>query len=208
MDLTGDVESFALGSDVLETQASNVPGRGNRSKFRTVGVCLDGRGWTAQSRAASISDFTRYVGQVAALTLGDVVARTEEADESLYLDPGELGRWSRLKGAKRVDRIARSGHAYVFSEGAVAFPDPLDRPSRTVITSEGGKAASRSKHVIQAADGRLRRLTTEELEELNGFPRGFTAAGGVSDAQRAFLMGNALVSGLVAHIAGEMHPSR
>lgn len=82
----------------------------------------------------------------------------------------------------------------------MSFPDPLDRPARTIITAEGGSAASRFKHVVQANDGRLRRLLPEELETLNGFPRGFTALDGVSDTKRAFFMGNALVTGIVKRI--------
>lgn len=202
--LAGAVESFALGADVLATQEDYLPGRNNRSLFRSAGVCVDGRVWTAPARAAEFTDYTRFIGHAEPRTLGDVVAVTEDVEESFHINPNELGRWTRLKGAKRVDRVSRTGHAYVFSEGAVAFPDPLDRPSRTVITSEGGKAATRSKHVVRTADGRLRRLTPEELEELTGFPRGFTAVAGVRDTQRAFLMGNALVPGLVARIAHEM----
>jgi len=41
----------------------------------------------------------------------------------------------------------------------------------------------------------------EELEALNGFPRGHTAVAGASDVRRAFFMGNALVVGVVAAIA-------
>jgi hypothetical protein len=40
------------------------------------------------------------------------------------------------------------------------FPDPLDKPARTVITSEGGSTVSRTKHVVRDPDGHLRRLTT------------------------------------------------
>lgn len=86
----------------------------------------------------------------------------------------------------------------------MAFPDALDRASRTIITSEGGTAASRTKHAVRAADGRLRRLTPEELEELNGFPRRFTLLAGVNDIARARLMGNALITGVVACVAAAM----
>ncbi|MBS1945839.1 MAG: DNA cytosine methyltransferase, partial [Bacteroidetes bacterium] len=54
---------------------------------------------------------------------------------------------------------------------------------------------SRFKHVVRTADGRLRRLTPLELERLNMFPDDHTA--GLSPARRAFLMGNALVTGIV-----------
>jgi len=40
----------------------------------------------------------------------------------------------------------------------------------------------------------------EELEELNGFERGFTELEGVSDVRRSFFMGNALVVGIVTVI--------
>ena len=47
-------------------------------------------------------------------------------------------------------------------------------------------------------DGRHRRLTPIELERLNGFPDDWTD--GYSDSRRAFLMGNALVVGVVERI--------
>ncbi|WP_225936531.1 DNA cytosine methyltransferase [Caballeronia sp. NK8] len=82
----------------------------------------------------------------------------------------------------------------------MAFPDRHDTSSRTIITSEGGATATRTKHVVAISSRHLRRLLPEELEELNGFPRGFTEHLGVSDTKRAFLMGNALVVGLVTRI--------
>ena len=76
------------------------------------------------------------------------------------------------------------------------FPDLLDIPSRTIITGEGGKSPSRFKHVIQTKNG-LRRLIPIELERLNMFPDNFTEYENVSNSKRAFLMGNALVIGVV-----------
>ena len=38
------------------------------------------------------------------------------------------------------------------------FPDPLDKPSRTIITGEGGSSPSRFKHVIEVGS-KHRRLT-------------------------------------------------
>ena len=46
----------------------------------------------------------------------------------------------------------------MFSEGPIAFPDPLDRPGRTMLTSEG--TLNRSSHIINdKATGQLRILT-------------------------------------------------
>ena len=66
---------------------------------------------------------------------------------------------------------------------------------------------SRFKHVIQTEDGRYRRLTPVELERLNGFPDGWTRFSdeSISSAQRAFLMGNALVVGIVEQIGKEIY---
>ena len=103
-----------------------------------------------------------------------------------------------MKGAKKIERTAKTGFTYRFSEGAIAFPDPLDRPARTMLTSEG--TANRSSHVIaDPATGRLRRLTPEECERLNGFPPGWTDTG-MPERQRYFIMGNALVVPLVERI--------
>src|SRR5690606_18584485 len=63
---------------------------------------------------------------------------------------------------------------------------------------EGGRSPSRFKHVVMTPAGRLRRLVPQELERLNMFPDGHTE--GVPDGRRAFLMGNALVTGIVRRI--------
>ena len=47
---------------------------------------------------------------------------------------------------------------YAYSEGGMVFPEPLDKPSRTIITGEGGRSPSRFKHVILTKSGRYRRL--------------------------------------------------
>ena len=47
--------------------------------------------------------------------------------------------------------------------------DSVTFPSRTIITSEGGKSASRTKHLIKLVRGQ-RRLLPIELERLNMFP--------------------------------------
>ena len=90
------------------------------------------------------------------------------------------------------------------SEGGMPCPDPLGRPSRTIITGEGGSAPSRFKHVVKdPVDGRLRRLVPVELERLNMFPDGHTV--GQTAAKRAFFMGNALVCGVVTRIGNEIY---
>ena len=84
------------------------------------------------------------------------------------------------------------------------FPDSIDKPARTIITSEGGKGPDRCRHVIEDQTGRLRRLVPIELERLNMFPSNHTEMDGINNAKRAFLMGNALVCGIVTRIGREL----
>lgn len=203
-DLAGSVASFQVGESTYDTQSRYQPAADGKSLFANMGVIIGGRVWTATVKTPALTDFSRYTGHAKALALGDVVRCTTDVPESFYIDPMALGRWEYAKGAKCIPRVSATGLAYNFTEGAMSFPDSLEKPSRTVITSEGGAAASRTKHVVRAADGRLRRLTPDELEELNGFPRGFTLLEGVSDVVRARLMGNALVTGVVARIGMAM----
>lgn len=82
----------------------------------------------------------------------------------------------------------------------MTFPDALDKPSRTIITGEGGSGASRFKHVIKTKSGRYRRLLPLELERLDMFPDNHTKLDGISDGKRAFFMGNALVVGAIQKV--------
>jgi len=85
----------------------------------------------------------------------------------------------------------------------MVFPDDLNKPSRTIITSEGGASPSRFRHVITTKEG-LRRLTPLELERLNMFPDNFTKLETISNSKRGFLMGNALVVGVVNKIGSTL----
>ncbi len=86
----------------------------------------------------------------------------------------------------------------------MAYPDSLDKPSRTVVTAEIGKSVSRMRHIIEYEKGKYRRLIPLELERLNMFPDNWTEYEGISDSRRGFLMGNALVVGIVERLAGPL----
>ena len=109
---------------------------------------------------------------------------------------GHHEKWEYLKGAKKEKRTTKGGFTYNYSEGGMIYPDKLNKPSRTIITGEGGKSPSRFKHVIKTDRG-LRRLTPIELERLNMFPDDHTKLDGITDARRSFFMGNALVVGII-----------
>ncbi len=165
--------------------------------FKNAGVMCGHKVWTQD--VAPVSDAPRA-------TLGDVLQPDADVPEEFFIPESKLGdpddpapgTWRYLKGSKRELRRHRSGAEYVYTEGALPFPDPLDRPARTILTGEGGSAPSRFKHVVATTDGRYRRLTPVELERLNGFPDGWTE--GMSPNRRAFCMGNALVVGIVERI--------
>lgn len=52
----------------------------------------------------------------------------------------------RQKKKKRIDRVTKDRFKYIYAEGAVPFPDPLDRPGRTILTKE--PTLNRSTHVV------------------------------------------------------------
>ena len=135
--------------------------------------------------------------------LGDVLVDESAVPEEYFIQESQLEAWVRLKGAKREPRRTRGGFEYFYAEGAVAFPDPLDQPSRTILTGEGGSTPSRFKHVVRTPSGRWRRLTPVELERLNEFPDDWTNTG-MSDGRRAFCMGNALVVGPIRLVGREL----
>lgn len=132
------------------------------------------------------------------LTLGQLIVPDEYVPEEFFINDEEMKKWEYLKGSKSEKRVTKEGYEYNYSEGSMVFPDALDKPSRTIITGEGGASPSRFKHVIQTPSGRYRRLIPLELERLNMFPDNHTK--GASDLRRAFLMGNALVTGIVEGI--------
>lgn len=81
--------------------------------------------------------------------------------------------------------------------------DSYDKPARTMLTSEGG--FSRTTHIVRdKKTGRIRLLTAEETERIQGFPTGHTKWCKVGDDivemplnKRRFMMGNALVVDLI-----------
>jgi len=160
-----------------------------KNAFWESGYMIDGTYYTTRVIA-------NYDGEKT--TLGDILIDEKDVPKEFYIDKLELEKWQYQKGAKSFERTNKTtGHTYTYSEGKMSFPDGLDRASRTIITGEGGASASRFKHVVHV-NGKYRRLTPIELERLNMFPDNHTA--GVIDTKRAFLMGNALVIGIVERI--------
>jgi DNA (cytosine-5)-methyltransferase 1 len=192
--LRSGVKSFSIAFD--PDYLSNEFNWDKASKFENAGYYLKGKVFTGR---------VDYPEPESPATLGSVVIQNpSEIAEEFWIDPHKLDAWAETKVGGTKNRTHKlTGITYNYSEGSMSFPDRLDRPSRTIVTGEGGTSPSRFKHVIEQ-DGRHRRLTPVELEMLNGFPPNHTmldlSGKEISSTKRAFFMGNALVVGLVRMI--------
>ena len=118
--------------------------------------------------------------------------------EEFYLGEN-LEKWKFLKGAKKLLRTSKTGHQYNYAEGAIAFPDPLESPARTMLTSEA--SVNRSTHVIEDPQTKqLRLITPREAERIQGFEDDWTNTG-MTKRMRYFCMGNALVVPMITRMA-------
>jgi len=168
---------------------------GGTSPFANAGVFLGGVAYTRKVEAVPSKKHDN---------LKDVLVADALVPSEYWVPRERIPEWRYLKGAKSIQRThADSGGSYKYAEGSMAFPDSLERPSRTILTGEGGTSPSRFKHIIETPGG-MRRLLPVELERLSGFPDDWTRFLGsgkeASDSRRAFFIGNALVVGLVAMV--------
>ena len=125
------------------------------------------------------------------------IREQDKVDEKYYLKEN-IDKFNYLKGSKKIPRVSKTGMQYNYSEGKMSFPDRLDMPGRTMLTSEG--TVNRSSHVISDLQtGMLRMITPKEAERLNQFPDNWTDTG-MADSKRYFMMGNALVCGIIEKI--------
>lgn len=189
--LTGKKESLIDISDNFNKENRERP-------FENSGIMIGGIVYTSRT-------IPLYENQ--GMTIRDILVQGEDRrfiTEDFYIREEDIERWQYCKGAKCEKRTKKNGIEYYYKEGAMDFPDSLDKPSRTIITSEGGKRPDRCRHIIRDIDGRLRRLIPIELERLNMFPDNHTLLDGVNDVKRGFLMGNALVCGVITRVGQEL----
>ena len=188
----------------------------SKSPFKKSGVMVGNNYYTYDT-------IPKYDGPV--VKLKDILQTPGKVALEYLVEPESVMKtkgWKYLKGAKDEPRKGTEGFTYSYKEGPMIFPDALEKPSRTIITGEGGPTPSRFKHVVKFKPTKkmkehfdletkqseairkefglgksewLRRLTPIELERLNMFPDNHTA--GPTDGKRAFFMGNALVIGIV-----------
>lgn len=164
------------------------------SPFGNAGVMQGGHVITAKVAA-------NYEGPCK--VLANLLVPDKEVPEEFFISEEELPKWEYQRSAKREPRTTAAGFEYMYTEGAMAFPDPIDKPARTILTGEGGRGASRMKHAVMGDSGRIRRLVPDELDQCQMFPRGWTDTG-MTDGRRAFCMGNALVVGIPHRIGKQI----
>ncbi len=176
----GQITETVIGGDIVDVSDNFA------FAFETAGYMCKGRIYTAKVTEQEEEP----------ITLGKILQTT--VDDKFYITNEKMPKWTYLKGAKKIPRKSADGHEYTFSEGPIAFPDPWDRPGRTMLTSES--TLNRSTHVVSdPGTGRLRLLTPVEAERLQGFDDEWTNTG-MPDRMRYFCMGNALVVPMITRM--------
>jgi DNA (cytosine-5)-methyltransferase 1 len=155
--------------------------------FKNSGAMIDGIIYTAKVIAKNPSS-----GK-----LINIVDKNNN-DETLYLNEQQIKKFEYLKGGKSIKR-EKNGITYNYAEGKMDFPDSLDKPGRTMLTSEA--SVNRSSHIVtDLRNKKLRFISPIEAERLNEFPDNWTDTG-MPKKFRYFTMGNALVVGVVRSIS-------
>ena len=128
------------------------------------------------------------------------IRHSDETKNPLTKDQRQT--WQYLKGAKKKIRIAKNGHEYIFSEGAIPMIDKWDAPARTMLTSES--TFNRSSHIVlDKKTKKIRLITPLEAERIQGFPDDWTNTG-MPERMRYFCMGNALVVPLIERMGKQI----
>lgn len=163
-------------------------------KFLDTGIMKDGK--------VVFSDVEAIVEKK--YTLEEIIRKTRNVNIDLnkyIVKDDKLEKWQYLKGSKRIERVAKNGHSYIYSEGAMAFPEKLDEPARTMLTSEG--TVNRSSHIIYDSEiNGYRILTPIECELIQMFPINWTNT--MTEKRRYFMMGNALVTGIISRLENSL----
>ena len=176
----GQITETVIGGDIVDVSDNFA------FAFEAAGYMCKGRIYTAKVTEQEEEP----------IALGKILQKN--VDDKFYITNEKMPKWTYLKGAKKIPRKSADGHEYTFSEGPIAFPDPWDRPGRTMLTSES--TLNRSTHVVSdPGTGRLRLLTPVEAERLQGFDDEWTNTG-MPDRMRYFCMGNALVVPMITRM--------
>ncbi len=162
----------------------------NNGKFLESGIMIDGE--ISHSKIIPISERKHTLSKVL-----DVSKEYNTSLDEFVVEDEKLEKWKYLKGSKRIERTSANGHKYIYSEGSMSFPENIDEPARTMLTSEG--TTNRSSHIIYDKDiKKYRILTPVECELIQMFPPNWTDT--MPKRNRYFMMGNALVTGIISRL--------
>lgn len=152
--------------------------------FENTGIMINGIAYTLKTEPIKEEP----------ITLG-AIREKGIISEDLFLNHTQIKKFKELKGSKKKPRKKPNGETYFYSEGSMCFPDDLNSPGRTMLTSES--SINRSSHVIEDFQThRLRFITPVEAERLQSFPDNWTNSG-MTTKRRYFMMGNALVTKII-----------
>lgn len=162
------------------------------AKFKKSGLMINGRIYTQDYEVKNHNE---------GVTLGNILER-KNVSEIYYLNENQINNMKIAKGSKKIKRTNPLGISYNYSEGSMSFPDCLDLPGRTMLTSEA--TINRSTHVVEDPNTKKLRFITEiEAERLQGFPDDWTNTG-MKPRRRYFMMGNALVTNIINKLEDEL----
>lgn len=156
-----------------------------KATFKKSGVMIEGKIFTQDYETFNVDKH---------ITLGDIL-ETNDVLDKYNLTESQIANMKKAKDSKKIARTNPIGKTYNYSEGSMCFPDRLDLPGRTMLTSEA--SINRSTHVVKDINsGKLRFITEIEAERMQGFPDNWTNSG-MSSRRRYFMMGNALVTNII-----------
>ena len=162
-----------------------------QAAFENAGIMLKGRAYTAKTTAV-----------LSAPTILKDLIQSDGVDQHYFLSKSQIEKYKFLRGSKKLPRVDKNGHKYFYAEGSMSPYDDLSLPARTMLTSEG--TTNRSTHIItDPKTGKLRILTPIECERINQFPDNWTNTG-MPEKRRYFMMGNALVCGIIKRIGKQL----
>lgn len=152
--------------------------------FENTGVMIDN----------IITTFKSSPIQISPITFREIREHRKNLD-NYFLSEKQNDKFKELRNSKKVERIKPNGETYIYSEGGMDYPDSLDKPGRTMLTSES--SVNRSTHVIEDYEtNKLRFITPVEAERLQHFPDNWTQPI-QPEKRRYFMMGNALVTKII-----------
>lgn len=162
-----------------------------KAEFENSGYMINGKVYTVKTIPV----------QSKPITLGEI-AEKEGVDAHYFLNESQRKKYEYLRGSKKIPRVDKNGFEYMYSEGSMSPYDELSLPARTMLTSEG--TTNRSTHIVMdPKKNKLRLLTPVECERINQFPDNWTNSS-MPEKRRYFMMGNALVCGIIKKLGKEI----